>query len=207
MFKAAYSIYDLLLTTAGSETVHGAWGVIRVLDAVDGSGTVQPNVKITVRAGADADAVPLRLGQAFLAQGGDRPDEWVIEWAAQSGITATIGFSQDARLVDWDADPAAQILGGAVSLSQSSAIVTTADVSITGAAAAAVVKAANTARREILIGNLAANASVIRVGDSSTGASRGQEVSPGQTLTLSTEAAVYVYSPTTQSVSVIEVED
>lgn len=82
---------------------------------------------------------------------------------------------------------------------------TTADVAIVGAAAAAVVLAANANRKEAFVTNLAANADPVRVGDVNAGAARGVEVSPGQTLTVSTEAAVYVYSPSNQSVAVAEV--
>lgn len=70
------------------------------------------------------------------------------------------------------------------------------------------VLASNTNRKEALITNLSSNAGNIRVGDSNAGASRGVEVSPGQTVTLSTTAAIYVYNEGTsaQSVGLLEVE-
>jgi len=98
-------------------------------------------------------------------------------------------------------------LVGTVSLDKLNAITTSADVALNNGAITTV-KAANTNRREIMVTALAGNASNIRVGDASTGAARGLELQPGQTVTLTTTDAVYAYSPTgTESVSVLEVEE
>lgn len=86
-------------------------------------------------------------------------------------------------------------------------LVTTADDSI-AATTTVLVLAANTDRKEAIITNLADNGAKIRVGDSNTGASRGVELSPGQSITLETTAAIYVYNAgaASQSVALLEVE-
>lgn len=64
------------------------------------------------------------------------------------------------------------------------------------------VLAANTSRKEAFISNLSANATVVKVGDSSTGASRGVEIPIGGTAVLATTAAISVYNPSAGSISI-----
>jgi hypothetical protein len=75
-----------------------------------------------------------------------------------------------------------------------------------GAGATELVSPAAAGKKTVIIGNLAGNASTIRVGDVGAGAANGQQVAPGQSIALDTSADVYVYSPTAQSVSVVELE-
>ena len=63
----------------------------------------------------------------------------------------------------------------------------------------------NTSRREVLITNLASNSAIIRVGSASVSGTRGTELTPGQTLTLDTTAAVYAYSASALSVAILEI--
>ena len=85
-------------------------------------------------------------------------------------------------------------------------LVTTADDSI-AATTTEQVLVANSLRKKAIIGNLSTNTDLIRVGDSNTGAARGQEVLPGGAIELETEAAIYVYNAkgSAQSVSIVEI--
>ena len=78
---------------------------------------------------------------------------------------------------------------------------TTADVAI-AATTTTLVKAANANRREIMISNLLANGTVVRVGDASTGAARGMEIPVGGTAILSSAAAIYVYNPSAAGINI-----
>lgn len=105
-----------------------------------------------------------------------------------------------------DVDDAAVV--GEVDVSVSGSIDSVADVSIATVTTAQIV-AANVARREVMITNLAANTANFRIGDSGAGAANGIELQPGQTITLTTTAAVYGYNSHTgaQSVAVLEVNN
>ena len=87
-------------------------------------------------------------------------------------------------------------------------LTTFADVALAAGATTQIV-AANPARREVMISNLASNSQTIRVGNASTSASQGLELAPGAAIILSTTAAVYGYNPgsSAQSVAVMEVAD
>lgn len=97
-------------------------------------------------------------------------------------------------------------LSGAFQISVPTTLQSGVDVSV-AAGATSLVIAANTSRNEALVTNLSANSSVIRVGDLNAAANRGIEVSPGQTVTLETSAAIYVHNLGSgpQSVGVLEV--
>lgn len=99
-------------------------------------------------------------------------------------------------------------LAGNIDLSKAATLTSTADVSI-AAATTVQVLAANTARREAIITNLAANAETMRVGDSNAGAARGVELPPGATIVLTTTAAIHAYNPGAgaESLAVLEVVD
>ena len=70
------------------------------------------------------------------------------------------------------------------------------------------ISAANTARKEIIIKNLATNSANFRIGDSGANATNGHELAPGETIIISTTAAVYAYNSHTaaQSLSIVEVQ-
>ena len=97
-------------------------------------------------------------------------------------------------------------ISGNVTVAGSDTIGTSTDVSL-AATSTTIISAANASRREILITNLTSNSEYLRVGDSNAGAARGTELAPGQTVSLSTSAAVYAYNPgaAAQSVSLLEV--
>ena len=74
-----------------------------------------------------------------------------------------------------------------------------------GAGAATLIVAADAVNkeREVIVKNLFANAAIIRVGDAASGAARGHELNPGESITLNTMGAVYAFCAAAQSVSVI----
>lgn len=81
---------------------------------------------------------------------------------------------------------------------------TTADKALTAVTATEII-AANSSRREVIISNLSTNGAVMRIGDANVAAARGAELSPGQSIILSTKAAVYGYSVPGESVGIMEV--
>lgn len=83
-------------------------------------------------------------------------------------------------------------MSGSVGVSSPSTLSTAADKTLT-ADTASVISAADTSRREIMIRAPKTNTVNIRIGDSDVGAARGIELEPGQTITLTTAAAVYGY--------------
>lgn len=88
-------------------------------------------------------------------------------------------------------------------------LATAADVAIAAAPtpAAVVVAAAGVGvkQRECIVKNLTANVAALRIGDANTGAARGHELMPGESLTLDTLAAIYAYNTGAgaQSLSVV----
>lgn len=87
-------------------------------------------------------------------------------------------------------------------------LVTTSDVSVSTASATQVL-ASNADRKKAYVFNpAAAGGSIIRVGDSNVGASRGARVPPQQGIELETTAAIYVYqaSGSSMSIAVMETE-
>ncbi len=87
-------------------------------------------------------------------------------------------------------------------------ITTTADVSVAGVTASQVL-AGRADRVSVIVKNLSGNSDPIRVGESGTGAARGHELMPGESISLDVTAAIYVYNSkaTAQSVSIIEIRD
>lgn len=79
---------------------------------------------------------------------------------------------------------------------------------VCGAAGQTILAVALATRRQLIVSNLAANASTIRVGDVGAAAGEGVELAPGQTLIVDTAAAVYAWNPgAVQSVAVVSVDD
>ncbi len=56
--------------------------------------------------------------------------------------------------------------------------------------------------KSVIISNLLANAGVVRVGTSSAGAARGAEIPIGGSVTLDTQADVYIYNPNAGTVNI-----
>jgi hypothetical protein len=81
-----------------------------------------------------------------------------------------------------------------VAKNTSDTIGTVADVTVVAAAAAAQVIAANTSRMSVQITSLSTNTQVVRVGDSNVGASRGDVLNPGESISYDTTAAIFAYT-------------
>lgn len=115
-------------------------------------------------------------------------------------IAIAVGHIADDRL-----NVSGSINAVITSLPVPTGLQSTADKSLAGTATTQII-AANSARTAVTITNLDGNASIIRVGDSNAGASRGVQLAPGQSMTLETEDAVHAYNPgSAQSVGIVEV--
>lgn len=112
---------------------------------------------------------------------------------------------QPVSVDNFPAFPVLQPVSVAKLPAESNQISTVPDVS-SGVATAAQVISANAVRKSVKIKNLAANVEPVRVGGASIAADRGHELSPGESITLKTSAAVYVFCSVDQKVSVIECE-
>lgn len=97
------------------------------------------------------------------------------------------------------------VANGNVNILKSQNLSDTADVTIAAAATGTI--AANT-RRAIIIGSLAANTGNFRVGPNAA-AGRGQELSPGMSITIESSAQIKVYNAGTanQTYTILEVLD
>ena len=113
-----------------------------------------------------------------------------IDNTAQAGKTITIifGLQSPNFLIENPAGSFTSITGE-VSITSPATFPTTADVTC-GTGALTSLKAVNTSRKEIFITNTHASATV-RIGDASTGASRGVPLYAGQTLVIENTAQFY----------------
>lgn len=82
-----------------------------------------------------------------------------------------------------------------VDQAKNSVFETAADVTVTAAAAAAEILAANTDRVSAIITSVSTNTQEVRIGDGDTGAARGVQLNPGESLEIETTAAIYAYTP------------
>ncbi|MFH1931046.1 MAG: hypothetical protein ABIN18_05595 [Pseudomonadota bacterium] len=125
---------------------------------------------------------------------------------AQAGETITLFFAVEAEVNNIEiVNPS--IGFNNINVTKATVLDTVADVAL-AAAATTQILAANAARRQALITNLAANASTFRIGDAAAAAARGVELAPGETIGLETTEAIFGYNPgAIQSVGVAWTED
>jgi len=90
-------------------------------------------------------------------------------------------------------------------VNQSNTIQSPADVPLS-AAVATVISAANAARKELMIKSPSSNTASIRIGSATVAANKGFEIEPGESVILTTTAAVYGFSAPGESVSITELE-
>lgn len=95
-------------------------------------------------------------------------------------------------------------IGGSVTVSVASGIVSTGDVGIVANAAAVTISPANASRKSALITNLLTSVGTLRVGDALIGSARGVPVEPGATATIETTSAIFAFSTAECTVSVVE---
>lgn len=150
-----------------------------------------------------SDPIPYKRG---LMIRGARFDKIYVSNASQPGASITLAYTTEREGRVQVENPAAQF--NDVDLSKAGGLATTADVSIATVTTAQVL-AANANRREAVITNLQTNASEVRVGDSNAGVTRGTPLQPGDSIVLTTTAAIHVYNAdaAAQSVALLETED
>lgn len=156
-------------------------------------------------AGADDFQIRLNDGQAglafeswqFRALDGDGVRK--VELINPNGgpIEVTLALARSGELVD-----GRFALPGAldVALVSPSLLGTGLDATIAATTTTAVL-GSDANRREVMIQNLDPT-NAVRVGESSVGAARGLRLAPGDVLTLTTTATIYVHNPNASGVSV-----
>jgi len=148
----------------------------------------------------NVDAVPEGFRWGPLAEE-NYFDAVEITSAAAQTVSIAISAVAEAQLQ--------RIVGNiTASLSKAATLDSLADDSI-AATSTELVAAADSDRRAIMVTNLAANTDEVRVGDSGTGATNGVPVQPGETVTVETSAAIYVYNSkaSAQSVALTVIKD
>lgn len=201
----ARKVFLIDLSTARTGKEYKALGrYIKIADASDASAAVN----IAVEENIPSSFMTLKKNGSIVERDGF--GRFFVTNAAQAGKTITLIVSEGPE--DFDVDnPALTVdslgsIDAPVDISVSDTITTTEDDSV-AAATTEQVLAANALRKEVLITNLFTNTDPVRVGDSNAGAARGIELSPGQSITLETTAAIYVYNTKAggaQSVAILE---
>jgi len=180
-----YSIYSLDLTTAGSQTIHGPWEILRFVDAVDAADAVVASAKITVQLDRDGEGIPVRLGMGVLSRATRR---WILSWTAQAGVTAKLLFSSEPGALDMDADPPVKLTTGDLAAAITQAAVTV-------GTAAVEVAAANADRKSVTIYN--AGSAMVYLGDDTVTTADGLPLAVDAAFTFSgTTAAIYAVGGT-----------
>jgi len=179
---------------------------IRVADATDTTTEIEIAVQQNIPSSYE------KLKKNSIIKEGNGFDRIYVTNTAQANKTVRLIISEGPE--DYDVDnpsigtiDAVGSIDDPVEVAAHSTLVTTADDSI-AANTTEQVLAINLDRKEAIITNLYANTDSVRVGDSSTGATRGVELSPGQSITLQVTAAIYVHNTkaSAQSVAILEVE-
>jgi hypothetical protein len=156
------------------------------------------------------DAIPIQQG-SFIA--GPSFSRLYISWSAQAGETITILYTKESikkpfRIENATADYTGVTISGIVDVKETdnSTLTSAADYSIP-ATTTANFASALADQVGVYIGNLASNTETLRIGDASTGATRGIELAPGETLFIPTAAALYGYNPgaSAQSITILRV--
>jgi hypothetical protein len=152
------------------------------------------------------DPIPIQHG-SFI--GGPPFSRLFISWEAQASKTITLlytrGPKQPFRIENATANYTGVSVTGTVDvdiqnqpieveLEDVNTVTSVADYSVP-ATTTANIASALAGQKSIIISNLASNTQTMRIGDSSTGATRGQPLAPGETLILDTSDDIYAYNP------------
>ncbi len=157
------------------------------------------SLKINVGQGSESR---FDAGDTLVMPTGATFDSFTLRNTTGADIIVTVGVAQGEIRIAGQVNIVGTVaVTGAVNANVGATLTSTADVAI-AATTTTQVKAANTSRKEIVISNLIANNTVIRVGESSAGAARGVEVGIGGSLVLSNTAAVYVYNPSGSGINI-----
>lgn len=148
---------------------------------------------------------PIRIQEGFFVKG-LRFSRLFVTFPAQAGQTLTIYYVVDEEGRFDVKNPALRYTE--IDLTKATVLETIADVTC-GNAAQTLILAANANRRSAIIGALAANTGIIRIGDNGVTATRGAELNIGESITIESTEAIYVYnnSGAAQDVSVVWTED
>ena len=204
MTDQIYTVMELDLSVAGDQEVDGPWGFFHFVRAVDASGAAQADSLIQARAGRDRDDIPLTPGGKVGAPPSRR---WRLEWAAQSGITATVLFAERAGVFDIDMrPPSALVSSGFLEIQSPLKLVSFADISMAATATTQIRSGSGKKTREAFISNPPGNPREIRIADGSAGAGRGFVLMPGQTIPITTLGTIKGYNPHSAAMSIAVVE-
>ena len=167
------------------------------------------NVAVDLRFNSQrAGAIP--IGSGFFLSG-IAFDEIYLDWLAQAAKSITFVFGLipgiDFVVINPNSQSSSVTIAGG-NLNKPATVLTTADVSLL-ATATTQIRPINTVRHEIIISNLAGNTQTFRIGESAAAAARGIPLAPGQTIILTTTAAIPGHNPGAgaESVSVLEISD
>jgi hypothetical protein len=177
--------YQAILQAGETRTIHATGDYFRLMIA---------DYDIRLAIGEDENTILLKKGQGVIP-----------------------GQFKSLRITNTGADPQTidYVIGGgggrvlddtingtiAATLVASTVFSTISDLTVNGLTEIAAV---NASRKAITIAAAPGNTANVKVGDASTGAARGLTLQPGQSVTLSTTAAVYGYADA-QKVEVLEV--
>lgn len=153
---------------------------------------------INVYVGSDNNKARLAAGLQYRCPPGQAFERFDIEDASGAGNTIRIAYGfgefEDNRL--------ALASGASIAVAANSGIATTADAALAAGVLSAIVAAKNN-RRSIALKNVGAN--VCRVGDAvNTAAGRGHELQPGESIVLTTTAAISGFSTVGTTISIVE---
>jgi len=136
------------------------------------------------------DGIPFQRGM-FIR--GVRYSRVYVANAAQPGEWITLVYAVEGPRNVQIENPAAQFT--LIDLTKATVFNALADLVLVAAAAAVQVLPANAARRVAILGNLAANGNIFRVGDATCAANIGQELAPGDSIRIETTEAIFAYNP------------
>lgn len=183
-----YREFTYVLPVNGAETIFFAHSYFRVLALSSGAGLAvrwggSGQQSSLISAGIGINIIEAVPSVTLINTGGN---------VVTVTIALSMGTVSDDRLT----------VSGTIntSITSAEALSDVADVSV--AATSTVLVSAASARKTVVISNLAANGTVIRVGSSTTGATRGAEVPSGGSAALDTQGAVFVYNPSAAAISV-----
>ena len=182
-----YAERPVLVPAGGIETVHFVGAHLRLLAA---TGPVR-----CVIDGRKAENFGVGIGLP-VPQGYER-----IQFENDAGVDVALIVAFSAAGVTDDRIS----INGNIALASDTGLAGQDDVTI-ATGGAAVVAAADAARRSILVSALAANTGSVRVGGDDVSAVRGKELAPGGDIAFDTTAAVWVYNGTgsDQKFSIVE---
>jgi len=140
----------------------------------------------------DQQRDPIRFQEGLFIRGVPFSRVFVTH-AAQAGQTITLFYAVEEIDNIQVENPALQFT--MIDLTKATVFDSLADIIIVAAAVAVIVVPALATQRTAIIASLAVNGQTCRIGDATTGAARGIELAPGESISISTTEAIYAYNP------------